>query len=178
MRYLMICCLCLAVATVVFGQQPKSEGATNPSTSSQAPVKKPAPSLTMDDTVDPRVLNPTSPPKIEYTRDSYNRRAAKISYTSDDVKERRKELINFFLSEQRKDRPTDYCFCNKILASSLFAIRNWEILDEDHATAISIFKVRIDSSNKGGSHITVLWTIYTDTSPYSKDDLCISLMKK
>jgi hypothetical protein len=188
MRYLMICVLCLVVGSVVFGQ----EGAPQNSKDSKTPAapnqestpKKPAPKLSMDDFTSPvRPSSSASIPrasssadvKLEYTEESYKLRKALIKY-SEDVSQRPRELVNFFLTEQSKGRSGDYCFCDKRLASSLFAVRGWTIVDSIQIGKGMNFKVRIDSSNKGGTPITVVWSMSTKESSYGNGDMCIGLM--
>lgn len=46
------------------------------------------------------------------------------------------------------------------LASTLFAPRSWEIVDANAWGGTATVTARVDSSNKGGAQITVLWTYY------------------
>jgi hypothetical protein len=161
LRYLMICCLLLASLTLGCGKKSATE---------EAPQQTPP---TQDNAT--AVL---SEEELKNAPPSYRSRLQLIKYKSTDIKERRRELINFFLTEQSKGRPTEYCFCEETNAAKLFAVRSWEIVFDASEDPVDVgrFKVRIDSSNKGGSQVTILWNIHIEESPHGKGDLCISLI--
>jgi hypothetical protein len=85
-----------------------------------------------------------------------------------------KHVVNAWLETQKAGRSGDDLWHDPSMAKSLFAVRSWTIVDSTCFTSDSLglvkaasHTVRIDSSNKGGSPITVLWSI--DVVRESKD---------
>lgn len=85
-----------------------------------------------------------------------------------DLTSRKHKLIDDFFTEQSKGNDASRFFCERSMAKSFFAVRKWEIVDEGDI----FYKVRVDSSNKGGSPITLIWSIWISTQKNSPD-LCI-----
>jgi predicted Zn finger-like uncharacterized protein len=86
-------------------------------------------------------------------------------------------LINSFFDSQSKGESGSAFFCNRIFAVRLFAVRSWKILDPK---SDSCFTVRVESSNKGGSPIVVLWQVCLDkrdkNAGISAENYCVMLL--
>ena len=71
-----------------------------------------------------------------------------------------KRIVNEVL-ETNKRGDVDYRYWEDTsLASKLFAPRSWEIVDANAWGDMATVTARVDSSNKGGAQITVLWMYY------------------
>lgn len=86
------------------------------------------------------------------------------------------KLVEHLLKEQSKGNSASYCFCNELVATKLFAPRNWEFVEKTVGDDFGNITARIDSSNKGGSNITVLWDIYVKRT--QGNDFCVQLFTK
>lgn len=93
----------------------------------------------------------------------------------DAIRAKNIELINAFFDKQKRGLSPYGYFCDQKFASRLFNVVNWEIVDEVISNAGSIFTVRVDSSNKGGQPIRVLWRVYTKPQA---GIYCVSIMSK
>ncbi len=71
-----------------------------------------------------------------------------------------KRIVNEVL-ETNKRGDVDYRHWDDVrLASKLYAPRSWEIVDANAWGNTATVTARVDSSNKGGAQITVLWMYY------------------
>lgn len=136
------------------------------------PEKKDGSSVTVTETY--RNTGPT--PKIEDSQKLAEQRESRLHIKTDDWKAAQLELLNKFFEIQSKGNSSDFCFCNDELASSLFSVKSWTVVDSKVSEDIGIFTVRVESSNKGGSPITLLWNVYIKKSKFK--EYCVSVMSK
>lgn len=109
-------------------------------------------------------------------KEAYDDRKAIIKIEETDPKAYQEKLVNLFFEKQSQGKPTDYFFCKPLLATSLFAVRSWTVVDKSSYDQISIFTLRVDSSNKGGQPVTALWQVTVLQSEYK--DFCVSTFKE
>lgn len=83
------------------------------------------------------------------------------------------KLVNYLLNEQKKGNDCEYCFCNNLVVTKLFAPRSWEIVDKFIHDDLARFTVRIESSNRGGLPVVLLWDVYTKRT--KGNDFCIGI---
>ena len=101
-----------------------------------------------DETANPPILNPVIKPK-------------KINTVISDH-EKITECINGFLKQQEQGLSGISFWKDPNTSTSFFAVRSWKILDfkVEPNSELEMVNVRIDSSNKGGSQITVVWKFF------------------
>lgn len=68
-------------------------------------------------------------------------------------------IVNEVL-ETNKRGDVDYRYCDPNLTKMLYAPRSWEIVNANVFGETAAVTVRVDSSNKGGAQITVIWVYY------------------
>lgn len=92
-------------------------------------------------------------------RDLARKRLAEIRWRATIV-----QIVNSWLEDMKRGRPTTHYWDETAVAlgdaSTLFSVREWEVLDLDGTDGFRAeVRVRIDSSNKGGARITKDWTV-------------------
>jgi hypothetical protein len=91
--------------------------------------------------------------------------------------------VNGFLREQENGYDGEQFWSDPKLAEGLIAVRGWKILDYDynadsrdqHGRQCAWVPVRIDSSNKGGMQITLVWKFFI---VFTEDGWKIALLLK
>ena len=79
----------------------------------------------------------------------------------DPLKTEYRKLVTAFFDTQKQGLSSDEFFCDKELAKSLFNVTSFEIVNEKVELGEGRFIVKVDSSNKGGQAIRVLWRVET-----------------